>query len=284
MELEKINYIDILNLGGSFLSLDISKCSLGWCMWYESSLKYGTKEFQGKSVTELKYEFRDFLINLVGDKELDCVYVEDTIMGNNYKTTKVLISLNTVPDDLMYEGKLKVGKLCRLGNTQWKKYLKVLTGYTPLIAGLDVKEQVQNMIAILGFCENVKQDVYDALGIALGEIARKHILNVNSMHKLKTDILKGYEIYQFDNEEEKANKIKSLLSRRKWLNNVVEIKDSDIERDLRYTFKKKVELNGDSNVFDIDISTKSVGSLLIKKHIDFDGKDKLMMVVVKRCK
>ena len=66
---------------------------------------------------------------MLGETYFPVVFVEDVIAGTNFKTTKGLIQLNTIVDDLKEYGLVSVGEIKRIDNKVWKKYLKMASNY-----------------------------------------------------------------------------------------------------------------------------------------------------------
>ena len=155
-----------------FISLDISVRSSGWVKNHKGILTYGTKALESQTELGRRVEFREFIEELFGKEYIETVYIEDVIAGTNFKTTKGLIQLNTIVDDLRELKVLDIGRIERIDNRKWKKYLKQLSDYKAIEKKNDKKIIIECMNN-LGFNENEKQDIYDALGMALGCIYKE---------------------------------------------------------------------------------------------------------------
>lgn len=167
-----MSYLDILKQSFDFISLDISVHSTGWVRYKEGKLDYGTFSIQSEDDLGRRKEFKAFVKGLFGIDYYPIVYIEDVIMGTNFKTTKALIQLNSIVDDLAADGILHIDSINRVDNNHWKKYLRELAGYKPAVKKEDHKIMIINCLGILGFNENVPQDIYDSLGMALAIIHR----------------------------------------------------------------------------------------------------------------
>lgn len=212
LNVEKITYLDYFKKVKNFISLDISVHSSGWVRKIEDKLSYGTFSIQSNDELGRRKEFRSFIMKLFEDTTYDIVFIEDVIAGNNFKTTKGLIQLNTIVDDLNDLGLIHVNQIKRIDNKSWKKYLKESCNYIGNIKCENDKELIVNCLNILGFNEDVKQDIYDAMGIAVSVIFRYLILGEKKKLGtiLKNDLRKNYTIKQF---MEKDKKYEHQLSR-----------------------------------------------------------------------
>lgn len=176
MDFAELNYKDFLKLEPTFISLDISVRSTGWVKSINGNVEYGTYTLKAQDEMGRRKEFKEFLINLIADNKIPVVFVEDVIAGTNFLTTKGLIQLNSIVDDLKEYGLIDVEKIKRIDNKKWKKYLKSASNYDGDIKKEEDKQLIRNCMNCLGFNENIKQDIYDALGMAIAVIYRDNIL------------------------------------------------------------------------------------------------------------
>lgn len=153
----------------SFLSLDISKNSTGYVVWYENGLEVGTITLKSPDPSECRREFSSNLIELIGGRSFSYVLVEDTIGGCNYKTNRILSQLNVVVDTLMEYDKIPTMPILREGNSEWKKKLRLLTSELGAeVSRLNDKEEICARLSSLGLdITGIKQDILDAYGMAL---------------------------------------------------------------------------------------------------------------------
>ncbi|WP_324823521.1 hypothetical protein [Sinanaerobacter sp. ZZT-01] len=177
MRITELNYKNFLELEPTFLSLDISVRSTGWVLSTDKNISFGINSLKVEDELGRRLEFRTFLLDLIGNKHIPVIFVEDVYGGVNFKTVKGLIQLNTIVDDLKADKLILVEAIKRIDNKKWKKYLKQAANYK-LGAEKNDKEIVTSCLNELGFNLEVKQDVYDALGMAVGVIYKDKVLKV----------------------------------------------------------------------------------------------------------
>lgn len=272
MEISKISYLDYLKLEPTFLSLDISVRSTGWALCINGELKTGTYSIQSQDELGRRREFREFLIDLIGKTFIPVVIVEDVIAGTNFKTTKGLIQLNSIIDDLKEYDLVSVGEIKRIDNKKWKKYLKQASNYEGDIKKEEDKVLIKNCMYELGFNEDVKQDIYDAVGMAVSVIYRDKFLNETSKTDavLKKDLKRGYTIKQFESLGVKTDKYLEKLKEK--YNREIENIDWSLEtRDVLYLFKQKVvREDKDDNIYIIKVNSMKLGVLALTKKLNTD--------------
>lgn len=217
LDLQSVTYKDIIATVPSFISIDPSKTGTGYVkvkqgvVVEEGCYKIET-DFVEDSVG-MRREYRDFLIKLFGDEEYEEVFIENTIGSGNYTTFTILTQINPIVDDLKDMGIIKFKKLTRVGNTQWKKYLYQMAMYKPPYVGFnDVKKMIRDSLKMLGYGDGttgtIKQDTYDAMGIAVGVLyARTQNAEVSvRTKKIYPDLTKGYKTYIYEGYEDALSK------------------------------------------------------------------------------
>lgn len=256
----------------SFISLDISKTSTGWVR-YRDGVKeegYYTIKSDDDDILGQRREFREFVKDLFQDKVWEFVFIEDTIGSVNYKTSRILQQLNPIVDDLMDMGIIPQSPIVREDNTVWKKNLRFVSNYKSEIRGEDDKSMIRNALKKMGYGDGtttfVREDIYDAHGLAVGCITRLKLRSEPEIkRKLRTDITKVYKIEQFSDEYEafdRANELDRHIENVNFMN---------IARDLKAAFKNYItELGDDSGVYVISIPTNKVGALLLAKNLNLD--------------
>ena len=272
MEINKITYLDYLKLEPSFLSLDISVRSTGWVLCLNGEVKYGTYSIESQDELGRRREFREFLIDLIGKNHIPVVIVEDVIAGTNFKTTKGLIQLNSIIDDLNEYNLVSVGEIKRIDNKKWKKYLKSASNYDGDIKKEEDKILIKNCMIELGFSESVKQDIYDAMGMAVAVIYRDKFLNEVSKTDtvLKKDLKRGYTIKQFEVLDKKSDKYLEKL-KEKYNRDIENIDWSMETRDILYLFKQKINRDDyDNNIYIIKVNSMKLGVLALTKKLNTD--------------
>ena len=158
MLIKSVSYQDILQLEPDFISLDISINSTGWVRSRDGVIDFGTYSLKSLDELDRRVEFRGFLQDLIGGYSYKRVYVEDVIAGTNFKTTKSLIQLNTIVDDMKVFDLIKVDKIIREDNNSWKKYLRQVSNYESDIKKENPKDmivQCLNQIGFIGCCNKI---------------------------------------------------------------------------------------------------------------------------------
>jgi len=268
-ELKSVTYEDIISLSGNFLSLDISVRSTGWCRWQDGVLSYGVFKLEETDPVLRRFELAKFIRELCGDSLFDFVVVEDVIASCNFKTAKILIQLNSVIDDMIFRGEVNIGRVIREDNKVWKKHLRKVSNYEGVVLASKDKEIVRECMSNLGFEGGLKQDIYDAVGMACGTIYKLQACGGSDRkRKLKTDLSKGYVIKQFSDECDAlffAGKTGKKLNRA-----VLQLDMLSISKDIRFNFKKAVMELGDDKVFVVSSESKKLGYLALHKNLALD--------------
>lgn len=273
-DVKSVVYTDILNLAGAFVALDISVQSTGYvCKGKDGTYTYGTYKIKATEDIARRKEFADFLVSLLETVDYDYVVIEDVIMGNNFDTTKILMQLNVIVEDLMVYGRLRYAPVYRQNNKHWKSVLERISGYNAKVKGLTDKARVCESLQLLGFIppQGTPQDVYDAMGIAVAQIAETNIIMPQQMKAVTTehvDLCKGYKITQCNDEESLMKLAEKTLQRCQRFRNVVLVDSKTQSKTLKDAFRRIVLEHGDDNVFAIVYDVDKIGSLLLTKHID----------------
>lgn len=272
IEFKKLEYTDFLKYEPTFLSLDISVRSTGWVRSINGEVTWGTKTLESQDELGRRKEFREFLLSMIGETYFPVVFVEDVIAGTNFKTTKGLIQLNTIVDDLKEYGLVSVGEIKRIDNKIWKKYLKMASNYNGDVKKEEDKQLITNCMKEIGFDFKVKQDIYDAMGIAVSVIYRDKILKDKPKTDtvLKKDLKTGFVIKQFENKDKKYDKaLKSLIE--KYGREVEELDWSNESRDILYLFKQKINIDKvDNKIYIIRVNNMKLGVLALTKKLNVE--------------
>ena len=274
MEIKALTYIDILKFSKSFFSLDISVSGTGWAKWEDGNLTYGVYSIETPKDDSLgrRKEFRTFLRATMGSTHYETIFVEDVIGSINFETANILYQLNPIVDDMVDDGVLFADKIRREGNKEWKKSLKLCAGYNSTIRGMnDDKKMIRESLLLLGFGDGttneIPQDVYDAVGMAVGTLFSTHVLGATPKKKvkLKSNISVGYQIKQYDTHE------KALKAAEKKNRAIHEVDYTESKGNFKNNFKKYIEeLGSDTGVFLICIETNRLGALALDKNLDLD--------------
>lgn len=261
-----MNIYELFSRYSSFMAFDISVKSTGWCKYADAVLSYGSFGLKSDSELGRRMEFRDNAIKLIGDATYDFIGIEDVIGGCNFETTKILIQLNSIIDDLAYLGNIRQTKIERIGNGVWKKYLKTLADYRGIVAG-HAKDDIVSCLNKLGFSQDGVQDIYDAVGIAVGVICRNsadlqfssdmYISNtsgISAKTRLKTDLTKSYKFSAYTDDN-------IYVLRNLYGVEVVELEYDSRYRDMILQFKDCVNTYGDNFIFILNAPLEKYGVL-----------------------
>lgn len=175
-------YIKILKLCKSALGLDLSKHSTGVSIWENNELHHFIIDVGCEDDNEdMRLAFKDALSELVKDKHFEIVCVEDVFAGINFIAVKELVTLNTVPDELIKEGVFTCDNLYRESNKAWKRWLR----HYKKVEGVPTdKAEIRAILEYLEFpIESLErynigkkdrdQDILDSLGMILAVITRE---------------------------------------------------------------------------------------------------------------
>lgn len=270
--LSGVHYTDFTKRLGDFISLDISVNSTGWVRSVDNALEWGTFKLETPTGDDLgrRQEFRHIVEKLSQGHSFNHLTVEDVIGGKNFQTNKILYQLNVIPDDMIYEGKLSIETLIREGNKQWKAGLKQASGYKSQVKGSrQDKLDTINALKCLGFEDNykakVREDVYDALGLAVGVSFNHYIKPKGQSSKLRTDVSKVFKIEQFSNEVDASLRAHDI-------GGYVHTLDlTSAPRDLRFNFKRYIETQqNDTGIYVVEIPTTRIGVLALDREFDLD--------------
>lgn len=288
MNYEKLDYKGILNTVNSCISFDISKNSTGVIVWDKNNQKLDTYTITIKStkLEDVRKEFCADIFELFKESTFDFVAIEAPIMGNNFDTVTKLVSLNYIIDIFMEQNLIPISPIIRIDNNKWKKYLRILSGLervprTP-------KEEIRTCLQKLGYNEDVEQDVWDALGMALGVIGCKYFFSENTENKtrkLHSELSKGYELKIFadyDDAFEHIDTLKAAIKERTVYE--LEIPDSK-PSSLTKEFKKLVEDIGDEHIFLISMKVEALGVLCLSHNFDFENiKEQICLLAYRKSK
>lgn len=183
--IKKLSYKDIIPPKGNFLGLDFSKLSSGISLIENGEIQttnISLKNVDCRSDVGLSKEIfyrkalKQSLIDIMDNRDFDVVVVEDVFTGENVGTSRVLYSINTVIDELIYEGIFHVKKLVRVQSKVWKSWLSKSYDGVDSLKGLNDKIKVEGYLKNLGYAEDKTkgyQDRLDATGMILGYLYKE---------------------------------------------------------------------------------------------------------------
>lgn len=125
ISIEKPNMINLLKTLPSAIAFDIAKDHTGIAIWNGSSIeRYGfLLESYDKYDVHCHYRMRRELKNkikeIIQGRHFEYCMVEDLFGGPNYETLRILCELNTVPDELLFEGIFTTNTFFRWKEPEW---------------------------------------------------------------------------------------------------------------------------------------------------------------------
>lgn len=142
----------ILSAFKSGIGLDIAKNHTGVCMWKDGKLEttgfYVDMDYDKTSYmaeAKMRLQFKKQLAEILSGYDWEVCVVEDVYGGSNFDTTRKLLALNCVIDELALEGTVKINNLYRLKEAEWMRSLRTVSNVG---TRLNPKYECQ---AILGF-------------------------------------------------------------------------------------------------------------------------------------
>ena len=218
VDIEKPTVKTSLSVLGSGLGLDIAKNHSGVCIYKDGQVtqvgfelaKYDNSDSHGDY--RMRLDLKNKLKSIIGGMEFDYIIVEDVFGGENYDTVRKLIVLQTVIDELIFEGTVKCKHFYRWLKTKWFKYFKE---YFPSRKGLKSKIATQEILDYLedsfykansSLSDREKEKIYfedicDATAMLCG-LALYISNGDNSEDKGKKVTLKDIKMYYIENEDD----------------------------------------------------------------------------------
>lgn len=141
----------------SGIGLDIAKNHTGICIWENNEIKtYGFElDSYDKSDYFAEYRmrnnFKKKLKEIVQGKHFEFCIVEDVYGGDNFDTVRKLLALNTVMDELIFDGVCFVDNFVRWSATQWMSYFRLIYRQ---------KGKLKSKIETQGILEYLNYDFY----------------------------------------------------------------------------------------------------------------------------
>lgn len=191
MEINVATVEGIFSCIKSGIGLDIAKNHTGICIWEGNKVKtYGFKlnEYDKSDYFaeyRMRADFKKRLREVVQGKHFEFCIVEDVYGGDNFDTTRKLLALNTVIDELIFEGVCTVDNFVRWSATQWMSYFRTIYKQR---GKLKSKIETQGVLEYLNFdfymknkdlSEKEKKDIFfedicDATGMLCGMIMKQN--------------------------------------------------------------------------------------------------------------
>ena len=204
--IEKPTVLSLFKLIPSGIGLDIAKNHTGICIWNGKTIeRYGFK-LQDYDKTDpfaeykMRRDFKNKLIPLLNGRYFDYCIVENVYGGDNFDTTRKLLALNTVIDELIFEGvcHVNVEHFYRWEASTWQaKLRKVYKQHGKLKSKIET-QGILNYLEDSFYLEfkdstnSKKEDIFfedicDATGMLLG-VAAATVLDDTKVHSTKLRI------------------------------------------------------------------------------------------------
>lgn len=214
----RISVETILSIFESGISFDIAKNHTGVCMWKDGvvttkgfaiNMEYDRNDFMAEA--KMRLNFKAQAKEILGDTEWEVCVIEDCYGGVNFETTRKLLALNCVVDELVLEGAAKIKNLYRFKEPEWiRDFRRVIK----LGSKMDTKLECQGILEYMefGFVVSNKcksnaekerifyEDICDATGQLCSLALRlKSGKKVQKKSALK---LSSVEVFYFEEEDE----------------------------------------------------------------------------------
>ena len=196
--MKKATVIDLLKQIPSGIGLDVAKNHAGVFYWDGGKIhEYGlaVSEAYDKSDPFAEYRmrlnFKKQLKEIVGGKFFSRCVIENVYGGTNFDTVRKLLALNTVIDELIFEGSCGVDKFYRWEEPKWLKYTRQLYKQR---GKFNTKVEVKMILNNLGYNYegDYSEDIMDAAGMLLGVIAYEMMEENQATVSVKMSDVKMY--------------------------------------------------------------------------------------------
>jgi hypothetical protein len=205
---EKPTVLNLFKVIPSGIGLDIAKNHSGICIWNGETIEqYGfalDDYVKGDPFAEYKMrkQFKEKLSEVVKGRYFEHCIIEDVYGGENFDTTRKLLALNTVIDELIFEHTCTVNKFYRWNEPQWSKEARSIYKQR---GKLKSKIETQGLLEYLEYDfylqhkddkpakkkEIFFEDICDATAMLLGVVAHETInLNIAKQEVVKMSDIK----------------------------------------------------------------------------------------------
>lgn len=122
---EKPTVLSLFKTIPSGIGLDIAKNHSGICIWNGESIEqygFALDDFDKKdpfAEYKMRRQFKQKLSEIIRGRYFEHCIIEDVYGGENFDTTRKLLALNTVIDELIFEHCCTVNKFYRWNEPKW---------------------------------------------------------------------------------------------------------------------------------------------------------------------
>ena len=225
--IEKLTVESLLGHIKSGIGLDIAKNHSGITIWdgnvvstYGFALSdYDKSDYYAEY--RMRLELKNKLKEIVQGKYFEYCIIEDVYGGENFDTARKLIALNTVIDELIFDGICKVDNFYRWLESTWMKSCRLIYKQQ---GKLKSKYEVQGILEYLGWNyylehkddkASIKKEIYfedicDSCGMLLGVVAQKFVESKNVKSTIRISNIEFK--YLASKEDAKKSRSKRLKS------------------------------------------------------------------------
>ncbi len=285
--LEKPTVLNLLKTLKSGVGLDISKNHTGITMWYNGELTtHGFKLNEyGKDDPHAEYRMRldlkNQLLGVLKGKSFEYCVIEDVYGGENFDTTRKLLALQTVIDEIIFEGSIEVEHFFRYLPSEWLSRTRKLHKQE---GKLKSKAEIQGILEYLEFDFYLKykdnpttkaqaqkqgvqtltdlffEDICDSCGILLSIIWHKN--KPQETEKIKPLTLKDVKVVYIETLEDR----KGVRDKRIKLSELVEV---PLEmKHLEGSLLRQAALEP-KEVLYCEVPVKYLGEFGLRRNFDF---------------
>ena len=274
-------------LNGNALALDIAKNHTGICMWYNNILYTLGFDLPDYDILDIHAEFnmrlnfKQKLITILNNRSFDYIIVEDVYGGQNFDTTRKLLALQTVIDELLYEGVVTCKNFYRWIQPQWAKRARLILHQK---GKLTSKFETQGLLEFLNFDFYLQnkdkseadkrkiffEDICDACGMLMAVVAEVNFNNTQEIKIKQSDI-----VVKYIQSEENIKSLKDKVIKEAFASNAVkkvEIDKKRIEKDIY----NKMVADTDA-VMMAEMPSTHLGNYGLKKKFTFFPKGGLLI-------
>lgn len=210
--IEKPTVLNLFKTIPSGIGLDIAKNHSGITIWNGESIEtygfsiddYAKDDYFAEY--KMRKQFKEKLADIVRSRHFEYCVIEDVYGGENFDTTRKLLALQTVIDELIFQRICTVGEFYRWNEPKWSSYTRM---FYKQKGKLKAKVETQGILNYLEFdfykehCEDkpAKQkeiffeDICDSCAILLSVVAYKNFqANMAKSSSIKLSDLKMFYI------------------------------------------------------------------------------------------
>ena len=205
---EKPTVLSLFKTIPSGIGLDIAKNHSGICIWNGESIEqygFALDDFDKKdpfAEYKMRRQFKQKLSEIIRGRYFEHCIIEDVYGGENFDTTRKLLALNTVIDELIFEHCCTVNKFYRWNEPKWSSATRSIYKQR---GRLKSKIETQGLLEYLEYDYYLKhkddksavkkeiffEDICDATAMLLAVVANETLnLNIAKQSSIKMSDIK----------------------------------------------------------------------------------------------